>query len=337
MITNRFNLPDTIYQAIKNDFHNTAGDISVSQLIDAPQIRVLKKLHRDEIQEDVSEKVAALFGSGIHAILEQANHSNRVQKSFDDIKNYFINKKNEAKSTVELSYANENIKIIDSLIDAEFPDKPEDKYMFERTLHITVDDMVISGTFDLFEKSTGKLQDYKTCSTWAYIYPESKLSWVRQTNIYAYLLREHGYEVNEISVVAIFKDFSKSKIVQNKDYPKQPVIEMPIELYPHEKVGAYIKERVRLHKQAELGNVIECTGAERWAKADMWAVMAKGAKRALPNSLCQSEIAAKKFLKMNEENYEGLYIDYRPGENKRCDEYCSVAQFCEQRKRYLNK
>jgi len=32
-----------------------------------------------------------------------------------------------------------------------------------------------------------------------------------------------------------------------------------------------------------------------------------------------------------------LWIEVRPGENRRCDEYCQVAKFCEQRKRYLEK
>lgn len=334
-ITNLHGLPDTIYQAIKNDFHFSAGDISVSQLIDAPQIRILKKLHRDEIQEDVSEKVAALFGSGIHAILEQANHSNRVQKSFDDIKNYFINKKNEANTDKESTDAHEKIKLIDSIVDAEFPDRPEDKYIFERTLHVTVDGMVISGTFDLFNKAESKLQDYKTCSTWAFMFPESKTLWTAQLNSYAWMMRENGYDVKEASIVALFKDFSKSKVITNKDYPKQPVVEIPIVLYPHDKMGEWIKERVRLHKAAEAGNIPECTSKEMWGSADMFAIKVKGSKRAL--RVVETEIAAKKFIELNKDSYEGLTIEHRVGERKRCNEWCSVRDFCQQNKRNLNK
>lgn len=335
--TNNFNLPDTIYKAITRDHHLSSGDISVSQLIDAPQIRILKKLHRDELTQDISEMVAALSGTATHAILEQALYDNRIQKSFDDVRNYFIDKSNSAKTDEEKAQALQSVKTMDALLGTEFPNRPEDKYISEKTLHIEVDGMVISGTFDLYEIASKKLQDYKNCSTWSYIFPESKLSWQAQVNVYCYMMREHGYEIKEASVVAIFKDFSRSKIIQNKDYPRQPIIEIPIPVYSHEQMDKYIKERVRLHKQAELGNVAECTGRERWSSADMYAVKAKGAKRALAGSLCESEIAAKKFIEMNKDAYEGLYVDYRPGENKRCNEWCQVRDFCKQRKSYLEK
>lgn len=333
-ITNKFNLPDTIYQAIKKDFHITAGDISVSQLIDAPQIRVLKKLHRNELKQDVSDMIAALVGTSSHAILEQALYDNRIQKSFDEVRNYFIDKKNNTHEASELQHINTQLGFIDSVIAYEFPDQPEARYISERTLHITVDGMTISGTFDLYDKTTFKLQDYKTCSTWAYMFPDSKTSWQAQLNVYAYMMRENGYDVREASIVAIFKDWSKSKVVQNADYPKQPVVEIPIKLYTHEKIGEYIKERVRLHKQAEAGNIPECTSKERWGKADMWAVMVKGAKRAL--KVVETEQGANKFAELNKDNYEGLEIVHRPGENKRCNEYCQVRDFCEQYKKIKN-
>lgn len=334
-LNNKYNLPETIYKALKADHHFSAGDISVSQLIDAPQIRVLRKLHRDELEEDISDKVAALIGTSVHSILERANYKNHLQKSFDDVRNHFIDIKNKAENEEQSKLAHENILIIDEASKKAFPDSIDNKYVCEKTLHITVDDMVISGTPDLLDLETSTLQDYKTCSTYAYLFPDSKLSWIRQINIYALMLRENGYNVDNASVVAIFKDFSKSKIIQNKDYPKQPIIEIPIELYPPEKVMAYIKERVRLHKQAESGNVIECTGSDRWAKADMYAVMVKGAKRAL--RVVETKISAEKFIELNKESYEGLTIEYRPGENKRCAEYCSVSQFCKQNLSYLNK
>lgn len=329
-LTNRYNLPETLYNAIKADHHYSAGDISVSQLIDAPQIRILKKLHRDELTEDVSDKIAAILGTGVHAVLERANQ-NQMKKSFDDVRNYFISQKNEAPDKQTADAADSFIKTLDAAVEDKFPAGAEDKYIFERTLHITVDDMVISGTFDLYNIAEKKLQDYKTCSTWAFLFPESKTGWTAQLNVYSYMLREHGYEVNEASIVALFKDWSRSKIIQNKDYPKQPVVEIPITLYPHEQIGKWIKERVRLHKQAELGNVPECTSKERWGRADMYALMAKGAKRAL--KVVETKQGAEKLMEINKDNYEGLYIEHRPGENKRCDEYCAVKDFCPQRKR----
>jgi len=45
----------------------------------------------------------------------------------------------------------------------------------------------------------------------------------------------------------------------------------------------YIKERISLHKEADVGNTQPCTGKERWASGDTWAVRVKGRKKSLKN------------------------------------------------------
>ena len=43
------------------------SDISVTQLIDSPQILSLRKENRDKISEDVSDRVWAVWGSAVLA------------------------------------------------------------------------------------------------------------------------------------------------------------------------------------------------------------------------------------------------------------------------------
>ena len=70
-LTNKLKIHHTIVDAIKNsDNHVTHGDISVTQLIDAPQIRMLKMKHKDELVEDASDKLWALLGTTMHTVLE---------------------------------------------------------------------------------------------------------------------------------------------------------------------------------------------------------------------------------------------------------------------------
>lgn len=73
-ITNRANLPDAIVRAVANDPYPSEGigDISVTRLIGPPQIRVLEKLHQEEIEEDAADRIWALFGQVVHGILERA-------------------------------------------------------------------------------------------------------------------------------------------------------------------------------------------------------------------------------------------------------------------------
>ena len=63
ILTNKYGLPNTLYDAIKYDTHKLAGDISVTTLIDAPQVRLLKKKHTYE--EDVVDGLYALMGTAL--------------------------------------------------------------------------------------------------------------------------------------------------------------------------------------------------------------------------------------------------------------------------------
>ncbi len=81
--TNKENLPQILVQAIINQgkkYSRGKSDISVTQLIDAPLQRILKKTHWDEIVEDVSDKFWAFWGSMGHQILEEITGSNIILK-----------------------------------------------------------------------------------------------------------------------------------------------------------------------------------------------------------------------------------------------------------------
>lgn len=79
-LTNRLNLPDALVAAIANDSYVGGGDISVTKLIDSPQIRTLGRKYKDSIVVDVSERIWALMGQAVHTVLERANTSAIVEQ-----------------------------------------------------------------------------------------------------------------------------------------------------------------------------------------------------------------------------------------------------------------
>lgn len=71
-ITNKFNLPEPVYLALTEDNYSKGdSNRSVTQLIDAPQARILRHEHDDDIEEDVSERIWIALGKGIHAMFEK--------------------------------------------------------------------------------------------------------------------------------------------------------------------------------------------------------------------------------------------------------------------------
>ena len=73
-LTNRLNLPYALVAAIANDSYVGGGDISVTKLIDSPQIRTLGRKYNDSIVVDVSERIWALMGQAVHPFSNVLTH-----------------------------------------------------------------------------------------------------------------------------------------------------------------------------------------------------------------------------------------------------------------------
>lgn len=180
----------------------------------------------------------------------------------------------------------------------------------------------VSGKFDNLALENGHLSDYKITSTYAVKSP--KPDWEEQLNCLAYLCKQNGYEVKELSITAILRDWNRFGRYKQKDYPKHNVAVIPISLWPTEKTVMYIEFKIAAHQMADNGHVLKCSDEDRWHKPDEWALMAKGKSRAI--KLFKSEEQANQITLT-----KGQYIEFRPGEDKRCEgNYCGVASVCPQ-------
>jgi hypothetical protein len=88
LYTNIHGLPDAFVNAVLNDPYQGGGDISATKLIDSPRRRTLYRLNKDQVVEDVSERVWAVMGQAVHAVLERAQTSALVeQRLYADVGN----------------------------------------------------------------------------------------------------------------------------------------------------------------------------------------------------------------------------------------------------------
>lgn len=319
-------------KALEYDTYKIGGDISCTTLIDAPQIRVLKKKYSSDIVTDASEMLWALMGTAMHHILERSHITDKRKDAFLTVIDTIRKESsrfgdNDQKKLKELSDK------IMQLAGVFFPEM-KNRYIWEMTMHFEYNGMVLYGTFDLYDLEEETLYDYKVCSVWAFK-PESQLKWNAQTNVYAFMLREAGYVVNQIKIVAIFRDWQASKAeFAGADYPKHQMLTIPIPVIDQEKMRTYIQMRMDLHIKAEQGEVPDCTDKERWATPNSFAVKKKGIKKALRVFTSQQRGSADEYVKQNNAKNAGLlFIENRIGESKRCDSYCPVRDFCPQKKK----
>lgn len=338
IITNKFNLPKPLVDAVSFDAHRTHGQISVTGLIDSPQIFYLKKKHGHEVAQDVSGMIFSLFGTAIHAILERANIKSvrraAFMESINALREVVARNENGALNPDETpEEADQAQRVLKWLLNYMFKHFPEleDRYMFEVSLQYDCNGWTVSGTLDLYDKLEKCLYDYKATGVWNYVFEDTRKKWAAQLNCYALFLKKQGIEVELIKVVAIFRDWSRRKAMTEAGYPKRNVLTIDIPLYDETTMEKYVLSRVKLHQKALSEGPDPCTGKEQWATARMFAVLQKGGLRAITGTKTEAREVAEKYIRDHQHSYKKeLYIRETPAEYRRCQEYCIVSEFCEQ-------
>lgn len=211
----------------------------------------------------------------------------------------------------------------------------EEHEIKETKLTVEFGEYTLSGVFDLYNEKEKKITDYKTCSVWKVIFGDFT-DWKRQLLIYAYMMRQIGFEVNSGEIVAIMKDHSKRDAKYKADYPKLPVqvIKFEFTLEDFVEIESWLIDKfdeIRRCEQLPDDELPLCTPEERYNSGDKYAVMKKGRKTAL--RVLDSMEEAEKWMADN----GGDEIEVRPGEDKKCMDYCVVCEFCNYYKERVKK
>jgi hypothetical protein len=195
--------------------------------------------------------------------------------------------------------------------------------LYEHRMEVEVRGKRIAGVLDVYED--GVLSDYKVTSLWSVKGDEPKAEWVQQLNLLAEMARREGLPVTKLQIVAILRDHNRAAVRGKPDLPRHPIAVVPIEMWESSKATAFLEERVAAHVAAREGDLQPCTDEERWVSPTVWALKKRGRKSAV--KLHRSEDAANRHA---EELGTGHYVEHRPGEARRCAEYCPVAKWCDQ-------
>jgi hypothetical protein len=81
MLTNKFNLPTPIYNALSDDDYDSGGaDITASSLWKPTQMVALTRKHKDDIQVDASDLLGTLLGKALHEYVSRRDTEAVVEK-----------------------------------------------------------------------------------------------------------------------------------------------------------------------------------------------------------------------------------------------------------------
>lgn len=189
----------------------------------------------------------------------------------------------------------------------------------EERLFSEVNGWTVSGQYDVIEEAV--LMDYKITSVWS-VKGDTKIEWEQQLNLLRLLAHRNGKTITGLRIIAFLRDWSKVKAKTEGDYPQAQVVPIDIDVWPLEKAEAYLLERVKAHQSL---TPPPCTPDERWQTETVHAVMKVGRKSAvkLHEKLPEAQDHA---LMLG----AGHSVTTRPGQFRRCAEYCNVSHRCPQ-------
>ena len=297
--TNLTNLPEPIAIAVQADqWSRGPADASVTEILSPPRIAALTRYYEDEIVVDVADQIFALMGKVGHGILEKAGYD-----SFG-----------EEQRTMKL-----NGYVLSGRMDR--------LYLEELHKH------------DNPRMSVWGIDDYKFTSAYVLMNakePGSRVhEWMKQANLYRMIAERHGFKIGQLRLVLLLRDWSVLAAKRDKDFPQKQVASLDIPLMDLDELEMWAADRIErhleqqqildLHGQDEL---IECTEEEMWARPDKWAVHKEGVAKA--RRLLDNKEEAEAWAVNNVKKNDSFTIEKRPGERVRCENYCDVAEFCQQ-------
>lgn len=198
----------------------------------------------------------------------------------------------------------------------------------------------LSGKADLIDIATKTIIDYKTTSTFKILKKDYK-DYRLQLLIYAWLFKQLGFEINKGEIVALLRDWQKSKAKFDKNYPQFQVQKLQFKFSKKDfkEIEEFIKQKfLELKKYENVADdeLPECTDEDKWASPRQYKIYKKGNK--IATKVHESMEDAQNHLDNLEKNYPNMYeIRVVEPTYRKCEEYCSCCQYCKFWKEHYGK
>jgi len=275
-----------------NKYIRIGSDVSVTEIMNAPQQVHLRNRHRPKIiSTNLGDDMAAISGTAVHRSLQ---HYLRIEGNVSG------------------------------------------RWLIERKMTSVIDGVRVAGKFDAL-RDLEHLYDIKTTRVWKYIFGGVK-EFEQQLNLYDYMLFLDGYDIKTLTIMMYMWDWQAGKVWE-KGYPKERIMILPIPKWDRNVQKLYMESRVDAWKQAEHctdSTLPECTFDERWAEKEVFKLYR------LPSAQKASKVfntmtGAKSYQSVCEANEPAKWSTsviktFRSKPWKRCESWCSVADFCHQYK-----
>ncbi len=200
----------------------------------------------------------------------------------------------------------------------------------EKRLEWQFGEYTLSGIVDFIDENNELILDWKTTSLWTYIYRSNDEKWLKQLQLSALLwFKNTGQWISKGQIGALLKDYKK-KPFPEAGYPDSELQIIDFDLGSPTDIEEWVIQTFAEIAEMEALQDHElplCSPADRWNTGDKYAVTEKGKKRAV--RVYDNEEDATRHVSQAFSDGIKMDINYRPGEDKRCKDYCPVKHFCD--------
>jgi len=308
-ITNNGDIPLSLALWLLHDDYDHNSDpntISATSLLKPLRAIVLGRTIPSSKDIDLMDLVPSRMGTAIHTAVENAWGSGIVYDSLrklgysDEIaKKVIINPKVLVAGDLPIYMENRRV-------------KPLGKWN-------------VSGKYDFV--IDGVLEDFKSTSTWAYIFQSNVTKYIEQGSIYKWLNPDIITE-DYMNITYIFTDWSATKAKQDASYPQYRIQVQKLTLMTVEETEKFLQNKLSQIEKYELLPVADlplCTKEELWQRDSVWKYYKDPTKTT--RSTKNFDNASAAYARLSADGV-GSVIEVS-GEAKKCV-YCEVRNVCTQ-------
>lgn len=197
----------------------------------------------------------------------------------------------------------------------------------EQRLQRQLGKWTVTGKFDFIGE--GRVEDFKTTSTYTAIHNTNDTKYVLQGSIYRWL-DPNKITSNEMAIQFIFTDWSKAKAVSDPKYPQQRFQQRIFVLKSIGETEAFIRRKLQLIEQywdAPENEIPECSDEDLWRSEPVWKYYKNPDKRS--RSTKNFETKQDAYIRLGEDGNVGVVVEH-PGQVTAC-KYCAAFSACTQK------
>lgn len=296
---------------LHDDYEYDSRPNSVSATSLLKPLRQLVLIHQNKQmgkEVDISDLAASRMGSALHDGCEKAWNDPKTLEKAMDLWGFPQAVRNKVKINPP------------SVKEGDIPIYVEQRYEKE------LNGWIITGKYDLV--MDGVLNDYKSTSTWTYIYDSNADNYTKQGSIYKWLVPDQ-IKSPYININFLFTDWSKVKAMQDGSYPQLRVHTKKYPLMEPAEIEAWMIDKLAqldAHKNNPQEMLPLCTDEELWATETVYKYFKNPAKksRATKNFKTLDEALIRK----TDDGNVGEIVEV-PGQVKAC-RYCPAVNICKQ-------